>query len=379
MSSLRSGFVGLVVVGLWGTFAVVGCSADGTGYVDDGSATEPAPEPVGAQLPGATSGNNSGPATDAGKPAKDAAGKDAAVDAGPPPPVAGTACSQRDEVRTKPCGVCGTQATVCLADGDASTSTWTDYSACGNELASGCIPGTVVNEACGNCGTAMRTCTAFCAFTSSSCAGQPASSCVPGGVELSSAGCPQADLFHTRTCQSSCLFDNFRATCEAPPTVVEIGPTPGSVTSTIAVLSQGQTLSRMSGTCPAATFSTTIASPYVYLQVHNPLARPAVVAIYNSLAPGGVAFKTVLAAYDGMTSPTDDDSRKACVKGVSTFGTTALTGDSRFASLDGTRAVTIAAGATVSVHVAAYNAFDPLKPADSTGHVKLNVQTVSLP
>jgi hypothetical protein len=91
-----------------------------------------------------------------------------------------------------------------------------------------------------------------------------------------------------------------------------------------------------------------------------------------------VAFKTALAAYSGAVQPTDDATRKTCLKGASTFGTASLTGDSKFASLDGTKAVTIAAGATVSVYVAAYNAYDATKPADSTGKVKLVVQTISL-
>jgi hypothetical protein len=377
MRALRSSVVSLAVAGAVGVFVAVGCSADGAGSPEDTTATPPAETP-GAQLPGSTSGGTSGGTpTDAGKPVKDAAPKDSAVDAGPPPPVAGTPCTVLDEVRKKSCGACGTQSTVCLADGDAGGGTWSIYSGCEGELAGGCTPGAVVTEACGNCGMVTKTCTQYCAFTSSACTGQPAGSCVPGGVDLSSAGCG-ADVFRQRTCQGTCVYNNFGATCDPPPAVVEVGPTPGSVTSTIAILTQGQALSRMSGTCPTATLSTTVTSPYVYLQVHNPLARAAVVAIYNSLAPGGVAYKTVLAAYDGVTSPTDDASRKLCVKGASTFGTVALTGDSKFASLDGTKAVTIAAGATVSVYIASYNAYDPLKPTDSTGKVKLNVQTVSL-
>ncbi len=380
MSGVRSGLVSLVVAGACGVFAVVGCSADGSGALDDTSSTDPGePTDPGAQLPASPGSSSGQPPTDAGKPAKDAAAKDSAVDAGPPPPVPGTACATANEVRKKSCGVCGSQAAVCLADADGGSATWSVYSACENELAGGCLPGTVLTEACGNCGTLKKTCTQYCAFSASACTGQPAGSCVPGGVELSSAGCASANAFRQRTCQSACTYPNFGATCDPPPTSVEVGPTPGSVTSTVAILSEAQTLSRMSGTCPSATLSTTVSSPYVYLQVHNPLARAAVVAIYNSLAPGGVAFKTALAAYDGATGPTDDATRKTCLKGASTFGTAALTGDSKFASLDGTKAVTIAAGATVTVYVAAYNAYDPLKPADSTGKVKLNVQTVSLP
>jgi hypothetical protein len=355
--------------------AIVGCSANGTGVLDDTPATMPAEDDASAQLPPTSSGSG-GPVTDAAQPPpKDGGSKDSAVDAGPPPPVPGTACPLVDEVRKKSCGACGTQSTICLAD--AAGSKWSIYSACENELAGGCVPGTVVDEACGNCGTVKKTCTQYCAFTATACTGQPANSCVPGSVDLASAGCADANTFRARSCTSTCSYDNF-GTCSAPPTVVQVGPTPGSVSATVAILSEAQTMPRMSGTCPNATLSTTVSSPYVYLQVHNPLPTAAVVAIYNQLAPGGVAFKTVLAAYDGTAQPTADAGRKACLKGASTFGTASLTGDSKFASLDGTKAVTIAAGATVSVYVAAYNAYDATKPADSTGKVKLVVQTISL-
>jgi hypothetical protein len=102
------------------------------------------------------------------------------------------------------------------------------------------------------------------------------------------------------------------------------------------------------------------------------------VSIYNSLAPGGAVYKTVLAAYDGTTPPASDPQRQACVKGVASYGTVALTGDSNFASLDGTRVVTIAPGASVIVFVGAYNPYDPSFPLSSTGPVKLNVRTETL-
>jgi hypothetical protein len=380
MRFLGSGLVTVATIALVGIASVgigAGCSADGSGAFVDTDPTDPEEE-GGATLPGSTSGSSgsTGSSGDGGKPPNDAS-KDSAVDAGPPPPVPGTACTTVDEVRKKACGACGTQSTLCLANG-ATGGKWTDYSPCENELAGGCVPGTVVDEACGNCGTQKKTCTQYCAFSATACTGQPTAACVPGAVDLSNAGCPSGDVFRHRSCQSTCTYENFSMSCDAPPLVVEVGPTPGSVTSTVAVLSQGQMLARMSGTCPNATLTTTVMSPYVYLRVHNPLTRAATVSIYNSLATGGGAFKTVLAAYDGVTNPTDDATRKACSKGVATYGTVALTGDSKFASLDGTRAVTIAAGATMTIYVSAYNAFDPLKPADTTGKVKLNVQTVSL-
>lgn len=374
---MRSGLLGLAIAGVSGFAAIVGCSADGAGdVVGEGAPTDPGTSP--AQLPPSSSGGgSSGGEVDSGKPptAKDA-GKDSAVDAGPPPPVPGTPCAKLDEVRQKTCGACGKQETICLA-GAGGAGAWSEYGACTGELAGGCIPGTVVTEACGNCGTQTRTCTAYCAFTTSACAGQPAGACVPGNVDLSNAGCSVADTFRQRTCGSACTYGSFSSSCSAPPSSVEVGPTVGSVTSTIAIVDASDVLSRPSGTCPNATLSTTVSTPYTYVTVHNPLAKSATVAIYNSLPTGGVAFKTVLAAYDGSAPPVGDAARKACVK-LRTYGTTALTGDSKYASLDGTAAVTLAPGASVSVFVGAYNAYDATKPADSTGKVKLNVQTMSL-
>jgi hypothetical protein len=373
MGGLKSGLVTVVIAGALGICTVVGCTADGSGAIEDTAPLDP--ENPNTLPPSSSSGDLP---DDAGKPdaKKDGSTKDsAAPDAGPPPPVPDTPCATVDEVRKKPCGACGNQSTICLSV--AGAKKWSVYSSCEQELVGGCIPGTFVNEPCGNCGTLKRTCSQFCAYINAACGGQPASSCVPGSVELQSAGCPTANLFHQRTCGATCTAPSFDATCSAPPTVVEVGPTPGNVSSTIAILSEAQSLTRISGTaCPAATL-TTIVTPYVYLQVHNPLAKSATVEIYNSLAPGGVVFKTALAAYDGAVAPTDDATRKVCLKAATT-GTVALTGDSKFASLNATKTVTIAPGATVSVYVAAYYAYDPTKPTESTGKVKLNVSTVSL-
>ena len=376
MSGLKSGLVTVVVAGALGVFTVVGCTASGDAdAVDDTTPVEPAES--GSTLPSGSSGNNG--VEDAGKAdaKKDATTKDSAPpDAGPPPPVAGTACTTVDEIRNKSCGVCGTQSTICLDDGTGKK--WQTYSPCGQELAGGCLPGTVIDEPCGNCGTQKKTCTQYCAFTTAACTGQPANSCVPGSVDLQNASCATFDVFHQRTCSATCTTGSFSAACTPPPTVVEVGPTPGSISSTIAIITNGQTLPRVSGTsCPAATFLATTITPYVYLQVHNPLAKSATVAIYNSLAPGGAVVKTVMAAYDGAVAPTDEATRKVCLK-ASTFGTVALTGDSKFASMDGTKAITIAPGATVSVYVGAYTAYDATKPAETTGAVKLNVATVSV-
>jgi hypothetical protein len=135
---------------------------------------------------------------------------------------------------------------------------------------------------------------------------------------------------------------------------------------------------KLTGTCPNALVSATLTTPYVYIQVTNPLAKAAKVSIYNSIAPNGVVVDTTLAAYAGAVAPTAEAARKACDKGTNSYGTTALTGDSKFASLDGARAVTIPANSTVTVYVAADKAYDAAKPAESTGPVKLTVRTESL-
>lgn len=377
MSGLKSGLVKVVVAGALGVFTVVGCTADGTS--GDTGDTLPADPGAGSTLPPATGGSSGTTPSDGGTTTKkDSSAPDAGEeDAGPPPPVPDTPCPTVDEVKKKSCGACGTQSTICLDV--AGTKKWSVYSQCEGELVGGCVPGTVVDEPCGNCGTSKKSCTKFCVYVAQACLGQPANACVPGSVELQNAGCPSGDVYHQRTCGATCTAPNFSVGCSAPPTTIEVGPTIGSISSTITVLSESQTLPRFSGTsCPNPTFLATTITPYTYLRVHNPLAKTAKVNIYNSLAPGGVAFKTTLAAYDGVTSPTDETARKACQK-ARTYGTTAVTGNSLFASLDGTSyGVTIAAGATVSVYVGSYYAYEAANPTKSTGKVMLNVSTVAL-
>jgi hypothetical protein len=375
MGSVRSQVVAVALATAMGVGLIVGCSASGdSDAVDETNPTDPSTPPP-ATLP--PPGNPPG-AVDASTPppAKKDAGKDSSVDAGPPPPVPGTACSTLDEVKKKPCGACGQQSTICLApSGDAGGGTWTEYGPCGGELVGGCVPGTVVSESCGNCGTRTKTCSQYCGFSTGACTGEPASSCVPGAVDLSNAGCG-ADTYHQRTCQSTCTYANFGAACDAAPTTITVGPTVGNVTSTIVTLTSTQTATRLGGTCPTATLTAaTTTTPHAYIKVHNPLAKSVVVSVYDSIAPGGVVFPTVLASY-GAATPTTDVQRKACAKGVNDFGNDLLTGDSDFASLDDAEgnAVTIPANGTVTIYNAAYNKYSAATPSLSTGKVKLNVR-----
>ena len=176
-----------VVAAVLGVAWVVGCSASGSD--DVGSETTPTdpPPPPPATLPPASSAPGE---IDASKPSPKDAGKDSTVDAGPPPPVPGTTCAVRDEIKKKKCGACGEQSTVCLGTGDAGGGTWSEYGACTGELAGGCIPGTTVTEACGNCGTRTKTCSQYCGYAVAACKGEPVDSCVPGSVDLATSSQP---------------------------------------------------------------------------------------------------------------------------------------------------------------------------------------------
>lgn len=375
MGRLGSRLVATAIVCALGTIMFAGCSADGT--TEDFPATEPASNEPTASLPAGSSGGepDEEPVGDAGK-KKDAGKQDAGKDAGPPPPEPGDSCTELNEIVEKKCGACGKQSTVCL-EGDAGTGYWSSYGACTGELVGGCIPGESVTEECGNCGTRVRVCSAYCTLSSPQCTGQPADSCPPGSIDLTAAGCTTPNTYRARTCKADCSYNPYGA-CAAPPTTINVAPTVGSVSSTIAVLSSSKMLPRLTGTCPNATLSTTITSPYTYIQVKNTLAKTVTVSIYNTIAPDGGVFDTTLASYVGAVAPTTEAARKTCDKGVAISGTASLTGDIKFASLDNTRKVTIPAGGTVSVYVAAEKAYDASKPAESTGPVKLNVKTESL-
>ena len=165
MRSLKSGLFAIALSSLVGTAAVVGCSADGGGTgVDD---TAPAPTDTGSSgsvVPPKTDP----PATDAGKDSgkKDSGPKpEAGVDAGPPPPVEGTACPTLNAIAQKNCGACGKAETVCLAGaGDGGGGTWSPYGLCGGELAGGCTPAPSSPRTAATAAS-TKTCTQYCAYT----------------------------------------------------------------------------------------------------------------------------------------------------------------------------------------------------------------------
>ncbi|HSO32119.1 MAG TPA: hypothetical protein VLT33_06380 [Labilithrix sp.] len=379
MGSLKSGLFAIALTSLVGTAAVVGCSADGGSGITDTTTepTEPAPDDgVGKLPPSSSSGNNVVP--DAGKDAskKDSGPKpEAGVDAGPPPPVEGTACTTLNVTATKACGKCGKSATVCLDDGTGTNKgTWSPYGACGGE-AGDCVPGESLTEDCGNCGKQVKTCTQYCAFTTGACTGQPANNCKPTTTEYSTAGCVTAQTYRNRTCGAACTWGNFSATCEAPVNELklDIGTTVAAVTSKTITFSAVRQGPRMTGSCPSATVSASTKYPYQYVEVHNPTAKAAKVSVYASVAPGGQIVDTLMAVYGTSIQPMDDASRKACRDGVNDQSAdTTLTGDSNFSLI---KAVAIPAGGSVLVYLGAYVEVGALDFDGLPGVGDLNINT----
>jgi hypothetical protein len=371
MRSLKSGLVAVAISGLFVGLAIAGCTADGGGA--DLGTDQPATDPSdngGAQLPppSQSSSGGSGP-VDAGK--KDSGKSDAAVDAGPPPPDAGDPCTKADDVATRPCGACGTQQALCTAADDAGALKWSDYGVCSGEVAGGCIPGTVTTEACGNCGTLTKTCTKYCAYTSSTCSGQPTNACTPSAIDYSTAGCSTPNTYRNRTCSGTCQWSAFSGTCAAPnnPNKMTISGTVGQVVSqqwTLSASTQGHKPSD----CGGSASSTNV--QYVAVEVKNNTAQKATVSIYQTKAPSGSELDTLIWVYNKTLPPQDDTTLVACDYGVedscSSTVPANLCANASSYNLAGLSNVTINAGASVLVYSSGYS-------SSVTGPFILNVKT----
>ncbi|MBS2012389.1 MAG: hypothetical protein JST00_05860 [Deltaproteobacteria bacterium] len=378
MRSLKTGLTAAIITGFALTAAIVGCSADGgSTLITDPSPAQP--EEPGAVLPPQNqtpdNGVDSG-TTDSGK--KDSGSKDsgtADADAGPPPPTPGTACTKDSEQKERDCGACGKQKTVCLNDG--SGLKWSEYGVCENELVGGCIPGTVVDEPCGNCGTMKKTCTKYCAYTSSSCTGQPAVNCKPGTKEYLTAGCPTAGTYRDRTCGNACTWGSTSATCQAPvnDNVLTIAAAASGTVVGSYTLSTAKVGKRVTGSCPNATVSTTGDYTYELVEIKNPTAQTAKVSAWLEGTP---AIDTVMQAYNTNLPPQDDTALKACAWGTNDFCPSSLpcSADDDWSGLTGTQQITIAPGRSVLIRFGAYYAQGGTQV--TTGGATLTVRTDSL-
>ncbi|AKU97219.1 hypothetical protein AKJ09_03883 [Labilithrix luteola] len=388
MRSLKSGLIAVAVSSLFGTLAMVGCSADGSSDLGDETTDQSPTEPTGgAVLPPSSTGDDNSDskgtgAKDAGK--KDASTKsDAGKDSGPPAPNEGDPCTGATKF-TKSCGNCGTQEAYCIGDGtDGGTAGKVGkYSAC-SEAADACTPGTTTSEACGNCGTLTKTCSNQCKWTSSACNGQPAQSCVPGSVKWDANSMCATGTYTSASCTVSCQWSSWSPTCSKPvndvviniPTSVWTSTSP-TVTSTPVTFSTARMGDRLGGysTCPITSSLSSGDYPYGYVEVKNATAKPATVTVFASKDASGRVIDTIMAAYETPFLPIEDAARKKCKWGVNDQSTsdTSLTGNANFSIL---KSIPIPAGTSILVYVAAYSEYDGSDPTSSTGTFNLNVRT----
>ncbi len=377
MRSLKSGLFAFALAGLVGSTAVIGCSAngDGAGVVQgtDPNLPDPnAPMEPGASLPASTPGGNGtdGGATDAGH--KDSGPKaEAGVDAGPPPPVEGTACPMPNAKASKSCGKCGKAETLCLA-GDGG-SDWGPYGMCLNEVVGGCAPGTT--QPCGNCGT--QTCSAYCGW--GACTGQPAMACPAGSVDYTTASCTSANTYRSRTCSPTCQWGNYSGTCSEANT-----PNKMTVPALNGVVTAQWTLAgdtKRPDTCPGTIDASSEHAAYAVVELVNPnTTKTAKVSVYQSKSTTGQAnLDLVIWTYDGRGLPLNDSALGTCTMGVSDSCSGSVPGNPcgnttsnlDLASLDN---VSIPPGGSVLVYSSAFSSFTSL----GDGTFNLNVKTTLL-
>jgi hypothetical protein len=315
------------------------CAASQSGDLSDSPGDAPPPGVTLTPPSGGSSGDDQG-SPDAGK---DAAKHDASVDAGPPPPEPGTACTKSDQIFSRGCGACGKQEAICQAD-DTGALKVSVYSSCHDELAGGCTPGDSVIETCGNCGSHTKTCSKYCAWSVTSCKGEPVDSCPAGTVSWTVAGCPTSGTVRSRACSDACTWQSFAA-CTAPDYSVRAPKAVGATARVIVPLTSAIKAKRVSGTCGSATLSPAADHAVAWVRVVNDGPQKATLSVWNDTAPGGVTMNTVLASY--VSQPASDAELLACEKGTGDFCPATLPcGDPSFGALTAANAVVLASGDT---------------------------------
>lgn len=383
MRSLKTGLYAAIISGTVLAVAMGGCSADGGSTL----VTEPEPtDPGGGAVlpPGNTDTDNTvDSGTEAGKKTDSGTTKtDSGVDAGPPPPTPGTVCTVDGDKKNRDCGACGKQETICIDEG--SGLKWSEYGVCGNEIAGGCVPGTTVDEPCGNCGTVKKTCTKYCAYTSGTCTGQPASSCKPGSVEYVTAGCTTASTYRNRVCGAACTWGSYSA-CETPttPNTMTAAAAVGGVVSAQWTLAGATKRPSTADDCPQPVSSATT-YPYAVVEVTNPSATKTMeLTAYQSKSPTGKDnIDMVMWTYNGNAVPMTDALLGMCVKGVHDYcpeGQSDVTGNLcgntgsnfYFASIE---TISIPPGGKILVYSSTYGS----STAMGDGTFMLNLKTTKL-
>jgi hypothetical protein len=327
---------------LAGLAVFVGCSADG-GFLGDLTGGGDDDGQNGASLPPSSSGSSgtssSGGTGDAGKPKK----PDGSVeDAGPPPPEPGDTCAASDQIFKRSCGACGSQEAICLKTESGKLEV-SDYGVCLGEKVGGCIPGSVVEDSCGNCGKLTKTCTKYCDWQKTTCGGEPANACPAGQIAWATSGCTSGVT--KRTCSDVCQWSSFTGTCSAPDYQLKVADAAGKSASVVFPLVATLKTKKVTGNCTTgATLSTSDQHVVAYVTVRNDNAQTAKVSVWNSQASGGSVIDTVLTAYAAI--PTGDAALRACLGSAGTYCSTGALpcGDAKFGSLTAANAVSIPAG-----------------------------------
>ncbi len=404
MQSWKTFMVVALVFGGASSAAVGGCATDVAGVTDedtgapaqdsatppkdsatppkDSAAPDTAPPPTDSAPPRDTSPADTSPADTSTADARDAADADTGFDAGiiGPKPT-GSPCAPVNSTFESTCGFCGKSTQLCEAAGGG---TWSAPGACVGENTSPdrCTPGTPpTQETCGLCGRRNVVCQPNCTKAQGQCLGEVAGGCSPGTQEFAPIGCPTPGEGRDRTCDATCMWGAYSA-CHPPFTTIEIATTVGGTRGITLKFEAARTLPKLdtafggSKVCPATISAT--ATMYAYGKVINNTAMNATVAIWGEV-PGAAATTkdTIMAVYAGATEPVTPAERMACVGGVNDTctpqaGAPAAMCASDNAGLVGAESVAIAAGATVTVYLAAYSSFA------TAGDIRINATTNAL-
>jgi hypothetical protein len=289
---------------------------------------------------------------------------------------AGTACSPANLVQVQSCGRCGLQTSTCapLPDGSAPPPSdagqgdaarhdagpalaWGPFGECTGQNDAGCVPGTQTVTPCGLCGTQTTVCESDCELGATNCVGEVPDGCVPGAVDFTLvAACSDAGFGgKARTCTAGCTWN--AAGCEAPPTTLTISPTAGGTVNTFVnfLTAADDPLVGLSF-CPT-TLSVGNNTPYAFIQLVNSSATEDVtVSVWTSQVAGQPRIDTAIAYY--MTLPINNTQlQDDCVTLVTDSCTPDFTAPTACQAsygglmIDDAEAVTIYAGSSVMIFV----------------------------
>jgi len=314
--SFRKGVVGVgALVSALGLFQA--CATEVVTVDDDGGTPQPGDASADRSVPPVKdAGRDSATPTDAGRDSSPVdSGRDSGGDSGVPDrdgdpfdplaPKAGDACptgTAVNDVVERRCGKCGVQRAVCEAGRVVGV-----YGPCTNEktAATACLPGERRTVSCGFCGRQVRNCDTTCSYIEGACQNEVAGGCVAGSVKYLST-CANAGEARRQVCSAACSLGTPEACAPrgADGTLVVSQTVGGKVSQTFTPDAALKIPALATPYC-ATTLHPTITSVYSYVLLQNTGAQAANVTVTNTSLSTDAAF----AAYAGTTLPAD---RLAC-------------------------------------------------------------------